>query len=74
MRIETGSEAWLEITRYAQQRIAELTETALTPSAPERDRLEAAIRADELRLLLAEPGEAARRALARAGDEARNTY
>ena len=58
--VNTRSADWLEVVKYAQQRIEQLMEEAISISATDEDRRDAASRVDELRALLSAPGEAIR--------------
>lgn len=53
--VDVNSSEWMHVKRYADARIAEMAETCTNPTLSEYERLQAAVRADELRVLLAAP-------------------
>lgn len=72
--VDVNSGEWQHVRRYVEQRIGEQSEICTNPLAEERDRLIAAVRIDELRVLLAAPADTQRMTAQRVDSPVQPTY
>lgn len=72
--VDVNSSEWQHVQRWAQARIAEHTHVCTSLSAGDRDRLIAAARIEELKVLLVAPGDTQRLTAQRVDTPVQPTY